>query len=79
LAGQRDGRFTLSTEQIGSYQLVIASNGDHLQPMIGNFLHKRLYEKNETLLEALKKAIKFTSKLDPLVGETYHYTIIKKK
>jgi hypothetical protein len=81
LAGQPDGRFTLATEhpETGAYTLVIASNGDHIQPLIGKFIYKRLYERHDTLLQALKHTIKFVSTIDPLVGETYHYTIIKKK
>lgn len=79
LGCQPDGSFTKVCESPGSYQLTIATNGEHLQQPAMEYLAKRINDKGDTLLAALKKTVKYVSSIEKTVSPSFIYTIIKKQ
>jgi len=75
---QPDGSFTCQLEKAGRYTLSIATNGEHLQQPTGEFLAHRINEKGDSLLEALKRTVKYVSTIEKTVSPTFTYSIISK-
>jgi len=76
---QPDDSLTFSKEEFGKYTLTIQTNGEHLQRPAGEYLAFRINKKGDTLLEALKRTVKFVSTIEKTVSPTYIYTVINKE
>jgi hypothetical protein len=79
LCCQPDGSFTYVRESAGKWNLTISTNGEHLHQPIGEYWAGRLNSKGDTLLDALKKTVKYASTIEKTISPTYNYTIIRKQ